>query len=570
MDLFTLSEAVRQQLEALCLRSFPCGTRSWNKYHHLAGKRTSPDTYWDDSDPDLETQDTLHDILKQPGSPWEPNDKFNIEVQHLRELATKCPENITDQFICSYFKQLRVVDKEVTEVDAQLIKFQNLEELVLSANKLKTVHSGNLPRNLKILELCSNHISSLKDLSINPPPLLQHLGLAYNRIQCSSESRFLTVDFWPNLVSLDLSFNDLTELFNVVSPISTLQNLRFLVLQGNPLTFITSYRGYTIDFLPNLCVLDDILILPDEKYKFSGLSKKKEVLENKAKFSVRIGKVQGIPNPHTEQQLSGDYPITTVTYSVCYEVIEDQPSSDLTQNQPYMCNHLQQMTTEGQVRRNPLNLHTGLYKTTGSVWNETIEYEYVKEHTSSDLLSLKSFFLCGMNVTIIEEKTLSWPKDPEEIAAVSKLDKNVGGKDKENERVKSGSRGSKTDGKNKKKKEYLVELRHDPPIVKTLGSAEMSLKNLVSGEMQTSSICTLEPFNNNNVDQQDANNKIHQNSNKTKERKEKSSKENAESPKAPRFSSGKGKRKDAEIKPREESPPPTVALAVEISIQLVC
>ncbi|XP_077149250.1 leucine-rich repeat-containing protein 43 isoform X2 [Ranitomeya variabilis] len=537
MDPITVSEAVRQQLEALCLRSFPCGTGSWNKSHQLAGKRPSPGTYWDDSDLDLETQDTLRDLLKQPGSPWEPNDKFNSEVQHLRELATKCPENLTDQFICSYFKQLRVVDKEVTEVDAQLIRFQNLVELVLSANKLKTVHSGNLPRNLKILELCSNHISSLKDLSINPPPLLQHLGLAYNRIQCSSESIFLTVDIWPNLVSLDLSFNDLTDLFNIVTPISTLQNLRILVLQGNPLTFITSYRGYTIDFLPKLCVLDDILILPDEKYKFSGLSKKKEVLENKAKFYVRIGKVQGIPNPHTEQQLSGDYPITTVTYSVCYEVIEDQPSSDLTQNQSNMCNRLQQMTTEGQVQRNPLNLHTGLYKTTGSVWNEAIQYEYVKEHTSSDLLSLKSFFLCGMNVTVIEEKTLSWPKDPEEIAAVSKLDKNVGGKDKEKERAKGGSRGSKTDGKNKKKKENLVELRHDPPIVKTLGSAEMCLKNLVSGEMQTSSICNLEPFNN-NLEQRDANNKSPQNSNKTKERRVKSGRKNADSPKPPHSSSG--------------------------------
>ncbi|XP_073533549.1 leucine-rich repeat-containing protein 43 [Phyllobates terribilis] len=502
MDHITVSETVRQQLEALCLKSFPCGIGSWNKSHHVAGKRPSPDTYWDESDPDLESQDTLRDLLKQPGSPWEPNDKFNSEVQHLRELAMKCPENITDQFICSYFKQLRVVDKEL------------------------------------------NHAVNHGQRDLTPAGRK------------------------PSLVSLDLGFNDLTDLFNLVSPISTLQNLRILVLQGNPLTFITSYRGYTIDFLPKLCVLDDVLILPDEKYKFSGLSKKKEVLENKAKFYVRIGKVQGIPNPHTEQQLSGYYPVTTVTYSVCYEVIEDQPSSDITQSQSYMCSQLQ-MTTEEHVQRNPLNLHTGLYKTIGSVWNETIEYEYVKEHTSSDLLSLKSFFLCGMNVTVIEEKTLSWPKDPEDIATVSKLDKNVGGKDKKKERAKSGSRGSKMDGKNKKKKENLIELRRDPPVVKTLGSAEMPLKNLVSGERQTSSICNLEQFYN-NLEQRDANNKSPQNSNKTKERKVKSGRENIESPKTLRSSSGKEKRKDAEMKATEEPPPPIVSLAVEISVQLMC
>lgn len=109
---------------------------------------------------------------------------------------------------------------------------------------------------------------------------------------------FLFVFFRPNLVSLDLSFNDLTDLFNLVSTISTLQNLRVLMLQGNPLTFLTTYRSYIIDCLPKLSVLDDILILPDEKYKFSGLSKKKgEILANDLQLentnlfflSIRLG-----------------------------------------------------------------------------------------------------------------------------------------------------------------------------------------------------------------------------------------------------------------------------------------
>lgn len=69
--------------------------------------------------------------------------------------------------------------------------------------------------------------------------------------------------------------------------------------------------------------------------------------------------------------------------------------------------------------------------------------------------------------------------------------------------------GSKTDGKSKKKKENLLELHHDPPIVKTLGSAVMPLKNLVSGEMQIFSVCTLEPCYN-NTDQQHINEKVMQ------------------------------------------------------------
>ncbi|XP_044146405.1 leucine-rich repeat-containing protein 43 isoform X2 [Bufo gargarizans] len=532
MDHITVSEALRQQLEALCLKSFPCGSGSWNKPHLVKGRRIPADTYWEDSDPDEESQGTLQDILNQQNSPWEPEDKYNSEAQHLRELAVKCPENITDLFIYSYFKRLRIVDKE-------------------------------------ILELCSNHISSLKDVSVNPPPLLQHLGLAYNRIRGSSESMFLTADIWPNLVSLDLSYNDLTDLFNLVSRISTLQNLRILMLQGNPLTFVTKYRGYTIDSLPKLCVLDDILILPDEKYKYSGLSKKKEDRENKAKFYVRIRKVQGIPNPsaHAEQQNSGDYPVTTVTYHVCYEFIEDQPSSDMCQS--YTCDQPEQSTEGHEEQLYPLNLHTGLFKSDGSFWNENIEYDYVKEHTSTDLLALKSFLLSGMKVIVREEKILSWPKDPEENAAVSKLDKKVGGKDKEKDKARSSSRGSKTDGKSKKKKENLIELCHDPPIVKTLGSAVMPLNNLVSGVMQTFSVCNLEPFYS-SIEQQHENEKCPQNSNKTKERKLKSGRENVEAPKTFRSSSGKEKQKDTEVKPAEAGPPPPVALTVEMEVQLVC
>ncbi|XP_069816983.1 leucine-rich repeat-containing protein 43 isoform X2 [Dendropsophus ebraccatus] len=530
MDPITVSEALRRQLEGLCLKSFPCGPGSWNKSHPATGNKTPIDAYWEDDDPGDETQDALCDLLNQPRSPWEPDDKRNSEVQHLRELAVKCPEKITDQFICSYFRQLRIVDEEV-------------------------------------LELCYNHISSLKDLSINPPPLLQHLGLAYNRIQCSSQSMFLTADIWPNLVSLDLSFNDLTDLFSLVSRISTLQSLRVLTLQGNPLAFITTYRGYTIDCLPQLFVLDEILILPDERHKFSGLSKKKEILENIAKLCVRIGKVQGIPNPNvlTEQPNPGDYPITTITYHVCYDFMEDQPSGDTTQCQPHMFSPMQQTPEEDIEQPDPLNIHTGLYKTVGSHWDESIEQEYVREHTAADLLALKSFLLSGMKVSVTEEKILSWPKDPEENATLSKQDKQVGGKEKDKARSSSGS---KTDGKSKKKKENLVELRHDPPIVRTLGTAVMSLRNLVSGDMKTFSVCNLEPCYN-NVETQRANDKSPEKGNKTKERKPKSGRERAETPKTPRSSSGK--HKDAETKPAEEEPPPPIAaLTVEIEVQLVC
>lgn len=77
----------------------------------------------------------------------------------------------------------------------------------------------------------------------------------------------------PNLVSLDLSFNSLTDLLELVSQLSTLQSLRILVLQGNPLALIPTYRGFLVDSLPKLSILDDIYIWPEEREQFHGLAR---------------------------------------------------------------------------------------------------------------------------------------------------------------------------------------------------------------------------------------------------------------------------------------------------------
>lgn len=79
--------------------------------------------------------------------------------------------------------------------------------------------------------------------------------------------------FRPNLVSLDLSYNNFTDLLSLLSNLVTLKKLRILVLQGNPLALLPGYRGFTIDSLPKLCALDDILITPDERHGFVGLVK---------------------------------------------------------------------------------------------------------------------------------------------------------------------------------------------------------------------------------------------------------------------------------------------------------
>lgn len=58
----------------------------------------------------------------------------------------------------------------------------------------------------------------------------------------------------------------------MIASLSTLPHLRLLGLQGNPLALVPYYRGFTIDSLSGLCVLDDITVSPSEKHQFRGLS----------------------------------------------------------------------------------------------------------------------------------------------------------------------------------------------------------------------------------------------------------------------------------------------------------
>ncbi|XP_053555741.1 leucine-rich repeat-containing protein 43 [Bombina bombina] len=418
-----------------------------NKFRLKSGNAVHADSYWESNGPEVENVDTLNDLLTCPFSPWGLDDSFSPDAPYLKQLAIKDPTIISEKLIYSSFKSLRLVNKHVREVDEHLLRFHKLEELVLSVNKIRNVTSCNLPQTLKVLELCSNEISSLKDLCINKSLKLQHLGLAYNRIQCSAESTYLTGDFWPNLVSLDLSFNDLTDLFDLVPRLSTLPQLRILLLQGNPLTLVPAYRGYVIDSLPTLSVLDDIPILPDEKHQFTGFSNKHKLPEKKAQLTVKIENLQGIPKPL--EQNPAEYPVITYSYFVTYEFIEDGRNGELEDNQATLSKQLhlthrdgsQEMEAASSVcKQLPIDRshtgHNGYYETVKKTWLELTDYQYIKRHSARDLLALKYFLLSGMKVTVTEEKILHWAQDPAQNV-VPKPDKKGGGKEKDKGRSSS-------------------------------------------------------------------------------------------------------------------------------------
>ncbi|KYO39726.1 leucine-rich repeat-containing protein 43 isoform B [Alligator mississippiensis] len=583
------SAAFRAHLRRLHLWEFPCGTGSWNKSwsesrkktpHGHVAQRAAGAAPGEEADvPGEESLEALMEFVSSQGSPWALPPGCSPEDQHLKELAVQSPQLIQDSFIFLFFTSLRLVDKGVSEVDEELLKFQNLEELVLSANKISEINSANLPRTLKVLELCGNKIVALQDLCSHPPPQLQHLGLGYNLLG-SSEDEHLTGQFWPNLLSLDLSFNNFTDLLGLVSKLATLRKLRVLVLQGNPLALIPGYRGLIIDSLPKLCILDDVSILPDEKHRFYGLSSQPELMVNEAQIVVTVGKIQGIPCPTTLEQLESglDSPVIAYSYYVTYEFAEGENSKGAKSAEvpklqessavatPYPKSP-QRDTHEGdevqsllqqEMSANPANTHQTLRKP----WAETVECSYRKEHVVTDLVALKGYLRAGTTVTVMEEKVLSWPVIASPVENASKKGKAEKGKQKDS------AKGAKPSDKPKQKKEAPAELRSDPPILRTLGARHVKLESLLAGDKLVATVCDFGVLIPERITRPPSPKEKEGKKGKDRSKKPKPEGESTASQKPTAPAKGKGKHKESpEMKEDEETQP--VPLTVEFHVQLL-
>ncbi|KAL3856249.1 hypothetical protein ACJMK2_011024 [Sinanodonta woodiana] len=273
----------------------------------------------------LEKTEALEEYVISKSSPWKLDYSWSNEAKMLREVAVKSPWLIDDVFILSFFKTIRIVDKNVSEVDPGFLRFSNLEELTLSCNFITTVNAKNLPRSLKVLELCGNQISDLSSLCVQPPELI-HLGLGFNRLSFIGDC--LTQDYWPSLLSLDLGHNNLTDLLDVVRKLGSLPKLRNLILQGNPLALIPGYRGYTIDCLRKLSILDDIMISADERHHFKGLARRREYILDEAKVTFEVICIKGVPIPDELKNPEDlpEFPIIERKYFVQFMFPEDTSS----------------------------------------------------------------------------------------------------------------------------------------------------------------------------------------------------------------------------------------------------
>ncbi|PWA15935.1 hypothetical protein CCH79_00009127 [Gambusia affinis] len=504
----TLTAAIEKKIRSLCLTDFPCGNGPWRR------TKNGPD------EAETEPPDVLLDLLRYPSSPWMYNETWSPQASELRELAVKEPKRLSKNFILSYLKTIRITGKNVSCIDKGLLKFSKLEEL--------------------ILELQANRLTSVSGLASSPPPQLKYLGLGSNSLGSHQDICDLTGRHWPHLACLDLSNCNFQEQQFLIAALETLPCLKTLSLKGNPFTMAPSYPGFTVDSLPELACLDASWLTTEDRYNFFGLARMNELVVDVASVTLSLTRLRGIPDPlmHVDKKVV-EFPIVTYKYFISYQFFSHPAADYQGEDGEFKLDTSSHVTEDNSVLL--------LYTTPKLSCIECVDLNYTLTYSISCLGALKKFFIQGLRLDLMEEKTLSWLPPSEEPQQVKTPPKPMN-----------------------KRRRGPPELIHDPPIRKLLNSVHIPLQSLVHGGQRVKTVCNFGPLH-------ETEKKTKGDKKKDKEAKQKQSKDATpqKSPKGLHLLSfcTAGKKKDAKKRDMDEHtilsvPVPPVPVTVELTVEL--
>ena len=310
-----LKTVFEQKVCDLNLNEFPCGNGKWRNDVRWVSDLTESKKYSDDAS--LFTNEELLQLCEE--DPYARDIDWSSEAKGIVGKVIDNPLGVSAEGFCDRFKQLRLVNGNISHVGTFLKHFSNLEELVLSVNHIKNFDANVLPLSLNVLELCGNEIDSIDGFT-HGDLQLRHLGLGHNFI--SSINNYSKG--WESLLSLDLSFNQLTDLEGTISAITRVPTLRVLCLQGNPFSLFMGYRGLLVDFLPHLSALDDVEIFADERHRCSGMSRLKNIPWNYSAVKIVFNSFDdpGISDDQDPQQINDQYPKTSHYYQISLNFVD--------------------------------------------------------------------------------------------------------------------------------------------------------------------------------------------------------------------------------------------------------
>jgi len=156
-------------------------------------------------------------------------------------------------FIKPFFKHLNLSQLNIVSFDADIAQFMNLTNVDVSRNAISAIDF--LPPSLKFLKIYNNKITEITCARQPPAPSLCFLGVGHNALTDSSMSQL--VQRFRGLLSLDVSYNNLTSLRQLLTSVTSLGRLKHLCAAGNPLCLLPHYRLVVVKNLPTLQLLDE-------------------------------------------------------------------------------------------------------------------------------------------------------------------------------------------------------------------------------------------------------------------------------------------------------------------------
>jgi len=179
-----------------------------------------------------------------------------MELNHIVKQLGVIPDLCVEEYIVNFFKSLDLQARSIMSIDPMAMTFSKLKVLNLSFNEVSRIE--NLPPNLEELYLNGNCVNEVA-MNVNKPILsLVHLGLNRNQVRQPALTHIVKV--FPNLVSLDVSFNDLQDMEATMTWCKKLKELKMLSLEGNPLILSPLYRKIVSEHMPNIKVLDSVTV----------------------------------------------------------------------------------------------------------------------------------------------------------------------------------------------------------------------------------------------------------------------------------------------------------------------
>ena len=206
---------------------------------------------------------------------------LNESITNIESIINNIPNKEAMKFLC--LNENQITDMKSIEL------LTNLEELHLNYNQIVKIENpiSNMKK-LKKIWICDNKIKILENL----PECIENLWLANNLIEKIPDD----IEKHKNINFLNIAGNciiDLKDIYNI----QKLTKLKRLYLSDinygeNPICHYSNYRSLLIHFFPDINILDQIIISPEERKEIESMFIKRNLFcKNKIRQNHKITKM---------------------------------------------------------------------------------------------------------------------------------------------------------------------------------------------------------------------------------------------------------------------------------------